>query len=90
MLLPKRKADLKKLRENLLRYEQEQKVKKMDTVSVGEMLKTHHNNCVTKYTPEETALHQRMGNALANQVVQEEVKQLRLQRKLNKNKNIKS
>ena len=90
MLLPKRKANLKRLRENLLRYEQEQKVKKMDTVSVGEMLKTHHNNCGTKYTSEETTLHQRMFNTLASQVVQQEVKQLRLQRKLNKIKNIKS
>lgn len=67
---------------------------KMDTVSVGEMLRTRHNDCVTKYTPEETALHQRMVNALASQVDQEEVrkeevKQLRLQRRLEKSKNIK-
>ena len=65
---------------------------KMDTVSVGEMLRTRHNDCVTKYTPEETALHQRMVNALASQVDQEEVrkeevKQLRLQRRLEKSKN---
>ena len=48
------------------------------------MLKTVNNDCVTKYTPEETELYQRMVNALASQVDQEEVrkeevKQLRLQ-----------
>lgn len=64
---------------------------KMDMVSVADMLRTHHNDCVTKYTPEETALHQRMVNALASQVDQqevrkEEVKQLRLQRRLEKSK----
>ena len=63
----------------------------MDTVSVGEMLKTRHNDCVTKYTPEETALHQRMINAISSQidheeVRKEEVKQLRLQRRLEKSK----
>lgn len=67
-------------------------IEKMDTVSVGEMLRTTHNNCVTKYTPEETALHQRIVNALASQVDQEEVrkekvKQLRLQRRLEKSRN---
>ena len=65
---------------------------KMDIVSVDEMLKTRHHDCVTKYTPEETKLYQRMVNALATQVDQdevrkEEVKQLRLERKLNKSKN---
>ena len=64
---------------------------KMDMVSVADMLRTPHNDCVTKYTPEETALHQRMVNALASQVDQqevrkEEVKQLRLQRRLEKSK----
>lgn len=64
---------------------------KMDTVSVGEMIKTQYNDCVTKFTPEETALHQRMVNALAGQIDQdevkkEEVKRLRLQRRLEKSK----
>ena len=63
----------------------------MDTVSVGEMLRTRHNDCITKYTPEETVLHQRMVNALASQIDQEEVrkeevKQLRLQRRLEKSR----
>ena len=55
---------------------------KMDTVSVAEILRTCHNDCVTKYTPEETALHQRMVNVLACQCDKGEVKQLRLQRRL--------
>lgn len=68
------------------------KSEKMDTVSVQEMLKSFSNDCNVKYTPEETALHQRMVNALASQVDQdkvkkEEVKQLRLQRKLKKSRN---
>lgn len=68
------------------------KNEKMDTVSVQEMIKTVHNNCVTKYTPEETELQQRLVNILASQVDQaevkeEEVKQLRLQRRLNKSMN---
>lgn len=67
--------------------------RKIDTVSVEEMLRTCHNDFVTKYTPEEAALYQRMINVLACQVDQEivrkeEAKQLRLQRKLNKSKNI--
>lgn len=58
------------------------------TVSVQEMIKS------LKYTSEETTLHQKMVNALARQVEQEEVetevvKQLRLQRRLNNSKNIK-
>ena len=65
---------------------------KFDTVTVKEMLKTVNNDCVTKYTPEETALYQRMVNAINSQVDQEavrkeEVKQLRLQRKLDKSRN---
>ena len=69
------------------------KHEKLDTVSVEKILEMLCNDCVTKYTPEETTLHQRMVNALASQVDsekvrKEEVKQLRLQRKLNKNKNI--
>ena len=65
---------------------------KFDTVSVKEMLKTVNNDCVTKYTPEETDLYQRMVNAINNQVDyemvrKEEVKQLRIERKLNKSRN---
>lgn len=64
----------------------------MDTVSVQELIKTVNNDGITKYTKEETALHQRMVDALASQVNQnkvrkEEIKQLRLQRRLNKSKN---
>ena len=57
---------------------------KMDTVSVAEILRTCHNDCVTKYTPEETALHQRMVNVLACQCYDADTKQLRLQRRLEK------
>lgn len=70
------------------------KKEKMDTVSIQDLILTQNNNAATFYTPEETALHQRMVNAIASQVDQdevrkEEVKQLRLQRRLNKSKNIK-
>ncbi|MDD6879928.1 MAG: hypothetical protein PUD59_06915, partial [bacterium] len=50
------------------------KNEKMDTVSVQEMIKKVHNDCITKYTPEETELHQRMINALASQIDQDEVR----------------
>ena len=70
------------------------KMQKLDTISIQNLILTQNNNAATFYTPEETALHQRMVNALASQVDQdevkkEEVKQLRLQRRLNKSKNIK-
>ena len=66
---------------------------KMDTVSVAEILRTCYDDCVTKYTPEEMALHQRMVNVLASQIDQdevrkEEVKQLRLQRRLEKSRSV--
>jgi len=76
------------------------KNEKMSTVSVQDMIKTIRYSYYNKYTPEETELHQRMVNALIKQVDQDkvkvdqdkikeyEVKQLRLQRKLNKSKNI--
>ena len=65
----------------------------MDTVSVAEILRTCYDDCVTKYTPEEMALHQRMVNVLASQIDQdevrkEEVKQLRLQRRLEKSRSV--
>ena len=70
------------------------KMKKLDTISIQDLILTQSNNAATFYIPEETALHQRMVNVLTSQVDQaevrkEEVKQLRLQRRLNKNKNIK-
>ena len=55
---------------------------KIDTVTIDELLKTLSNDDITKYTPEETELHQRMVNALT--VRKEEIKQLNL------SKNIKS
>lgn len=63
---------------------------KMDTVSVGEILRTRHNDGATKFTPEETALHQRLVNALASQIDPEEVrKEKAKQLSLEKSKNIK-
>ena len=63
---------------------------KIDTVSVGEILRTRHNDCATKFTPEETALHQRLVNALASQIDPEEVrKEKAKQLSLEKSKNIK-
>ena len=55
---------------------------KIDTVTIDELLKTLSNDDITKYTPEEIELHQRMVNALT--VRKEEIKQLNL----NKSKNI--
>ena len=65
---------------------------KLDRVSISELILTLHNDAATFYTPEENELHQRLVNVLSNQVDQdivkkEEVKQLRLQRKLEKSRN---
>ena len=65
--------------------------KKIRTISVDEILKNRYHNSATKYTPEEEALYQRMVNTLSSQINQdelkkEEVKQLRLQRKLEKSR----
>lgn len=61
---------------------------------------TENNNAATFYTPEEDELHQRLVNILSNRINQddllkeqenikkEEVKHLRLQRKLEKRKQI--
>ena len=67
------------------------KMKKLDTISIQELILTQNNNAATFYTPEETALHQRMVNAISSQIDQEkvrkeEVKQLRLQRELDKSR----
>ena len=67
------------------------KSKKLDTISIQDLILTQNNNAATFYTPEETALHQRMVNAISSQINQEkvrkeEVKQLRLQRKLEKSR----
>ena len=63
----------------------------LDTVTVKEILKAANNNCITKYTPEEIALYQRMVNAISSQidyeeVKKEEIKHLRLQKRLNKSR----
>lgn len=66
--------------------------KKVDTISIQNLILTQNNDAATFYTPEETELHQRLVNALSSQVNYEEVrkeqvKQLRLQRKIEKSKN---
>lgn len=66
--------------------------KKVDTISIQDLILTQNNDSATFYTPEETELHQRLVNALSSQVNYEEVrkeqvKQLRLQRKIEKSKN---
>lgn len=65
------------------------KKEKLDTISVQNLILTQNNDAVTFYTPEEDELHQRLINAIASQVdqevvKQEEVKRLRLERKLEK------
>ena len=72
-------------------FSRTKKSKKLDTISIQDLILTQTNNAATFYTPEETALHQRMVNAIASQidneeVRKEEVKQLRLKRKLEKSK----
>lgn len=67
------------------------KKEKLDTISVQDLILTQNNNAATFYTPEEDELHQRLVNAIASQVdnelvKQEEVKRLRLERKLVKRK----
>lgn len=60
-------------------------------ISIQDLILTLHNNAATFYTPEETELHQRIANAISSQINPEElrkeqVKQLRLQRKIEKSK----
>lgn len=67
------------------------KMEKLDTISIQDLILTQNNNAATFYTPEETELHQRMVNVLSSQVDQNEVKKervktLRLQRRLEKSK----
>lgn len=64
---------------------------KLDMISIQDLILTQNNNAATFYTPEEHQLHQRLVNVLASQVdynivKQEEVKQLRLERKLEKSR----
>ena len=65
------------------------KKEKVDTISIQELILTQNNNAATFYTPEETELHQRIVNAISSAVDheavrQEEVKRLRLERKIEK------
>lgn len=67
------------------------KKEKLDTVTIPDLILTLWNNAATFYTPEEDELHQRLVNAIASQVdqevvKQEEVKRLRLERKLEKSR----
>lgn len=67
------------------------KKEKLDTISVQNLILTQNNNAATFYTPEEDELHQRLVNVIASQVdqevvKQEEVKRLRLERKLEKSR----
>lgn len=68
------------------------KNEKVYTTTIQDLILTQNNNAATIYTPEEHELHQRIVNAIASQVDhevvrQEEVKQLRLERKLEKSRN---
>lgn len=63
------------------------KKEKLNTTTIQELIKNHWNNAAPTYTPEEDELHQRLVNILTSQVNQdevkkEEVKRLRLERKL--------
>ncbi len=68
------------------------------TITIQELIRTQPNNAATFYTPEEDELHQRLVNVLSSRINQddlseeqekvkkEEVRQLRLQRKLEKSR----
>lgn len=63
------------------------KKEKLDNVTIQDLILTLWNDAATFYTPEEDELHQRLVNVIASQVdqevvKQEEVKRLRLERKL--------
>ena len=65
------------------------KNEKINTISIQDLILTQHNNAATFYTPEEDELHQKIVDILESQINQdelkkEEVKQLRLKRKLEK------
>ena len=67
------------------------KKEKVDTISIQELILTQNNNAATFYTPEETELHQRIVNAISSAVDheavrQEEVKRLRIERKIEKSR----
>ncbi len=61
------------------------------TISIQDLILTQRNNAASFYTQEETDLHQRLVNALSSNINQEEirkekVRQLRLERKLEKSR----
>lgn len=67
------------------------KKEKLDTISIQELILPENNNSKITFTPEEYELHQRLVNVLASQIDQdvvrkEEVKRLRLERKLEKSR----
>ena len=71
-------------------YLRTSKNEKVDTITILELIEKQ-NNAATFYTPEEDELHQRLVNVLASQVdqefvKQEEIKKLRLERKLEKSR----
>ncbi len=73
-------------------FSRSSKNERVNLVSIQKLIKSIHNDCITKYTPEEVELYQRMVNVLSSQInideiKKEEVKQLRLQRKMEKSKN---
>lgn len=68
------------------------KKEKVDTISVQDLILTQNNDAATFYTPEEDDLHKRFINSIASQVdpdvvKQEEVKKIRLERKLERCRN---
>jgi hypothetical protein len=46
---------------------------KLSTITIQELIKIIWNDCTTKYTLEEDQLHQRLVNALANQIYQKTI-----------------
>lgn len=67
------------------------KKEKLDTISIQELILPENNNSKIAFTPEEYELHQRLVNVLVSQIDQdvvrkEEVKRLRLERKLEKSR----
>ena len=72
-------------------FSRTRETKRLDIISIEELILKQNNNAAKFYTEEETAMHQKLVNILANQidyepVKQKDINQLRIQRKLTKNK----
>ncbi len=66
-------------------FSRKSKKEKLETISIQELILTQGSNPETFYTQEETELHQRFVDVIARKANQDEVKRLRLDKKMRKN-----